>query len=58
VERGDIFALPLYVLLLVQVMMVPVANGLQMGDALYMNIGLFGLWIAARALSPRLAHPD
>jgi hypothetical protein len=39
-------------------MMVPVANGLQMGDALYMNIGLFGLWIAARALSPRLAHPD
>jgi hypothetical protein len=55
-ERGDIFALPLYALLLVQVMLVPVGNGLKMGDALYMDIGLFGLWIASLVLSRRSAH--
>ena len=48
VQRGDLFAFPLYVLLIVQVFMSPWINGFAMAAASYVNLGLFGIWAASR----------
>jgi hypothetical protein len=48
VERGDLFALPLYALLLLQIFMVPIVNGIQMAGAVILNFGFFGIWLLTR----------
>jgi hypothetical protein len=48
VDRGDLFALPLYVLFLLQILLIPIANGLQMSGAIALNLGFFAIWIFSR----------
>lgn len=43
----DLFALPLYVLLVVQIAMMPIANAIQASGLLYYDLGLFALWLLA-----------
>jgi len=48
VERGDLFALPLYALLIFQIFLVPIANGLLMASSVVLNVGFFGIWLLTR----------
>jgi hypothetical protein len=48
VERGDLFALPLYALLVLQIFLVPIVNGVLMASAVILNVGLFGIWLLSR----------
>jgi hypothetical protein len=48
VEHGDLFALPLYVLLILQIFLVPVVNGILMASAVVLDVGLFGIWLLTR----------
>jgi hypothetical protein len=43
-QSGELFALPLYALFLVQIAMMPVTSGLSAAATLYANMGLFALW--------------
>jgi oligosaccharide repeat unit polymerase len=47
-ERGDLFALPLYVLLLLQVFLVPIVNGILMAASVLFNVGFLGIWLLSR----------
>jgi hypothetical protein len=48
VERGDLFAVPLYVLLILQIFLVPIVNGVLMASAVILNVGFFGFWLLTR----------
>jgi hypothetical protein len=48
VQRGDLFALPLYALLILQIFLVPVVNGVLMASAVILNVGFFGIWLLTR----------
>jgi hypothetical protein len=48
VNRGDLFALPLYVLSLFQILLVPISNGIMLSPGVVANIGLLGIWLFAR----------
>jgi oligosaccharide repeat unit polymerase len=48
VERGNLFALPLYALLILQIFLVPIANGLLMASSIVLDVGLFGIWFLTR----------
>ena len=48
VARGDLFALPLYVLLVLQIFLVPVVNGVLMAAAAMLDVGFFGIWLLTR----------
>jgi oligosaccharide repeat unit polymerase len=48
VEQGDLFALPLYVLLILEIFLVPIVNGVLMASAVVLNVGFFGIWVLTR----------
>jgi oligosaccharide repeat unit polymerase len=48
VERGDFFAVPLYALLIFQIFLVPMVNGVLMAASVILNVGFFGLWLLTR----------
>lgn len=48
VERGDLFALPLYALLILQIFLVPIVNGVLTASAVILNVGFFGIWLLTR----------
>lgn len=48
VEKGDLFALPLYALLILQIFLVPIVNGVLMASAVILNVGFFGIWLLTR----------
>ena len=48
VARGDLFALPLYVLLILQIFLVPVVNGVLLAAAAILDVGFLGIWLLAR----------
>jgi hypothetical protein len=48
VQRGDLFALPLYVLLILQIFLIPIVNGVLMASAVILNDGFFGIWLLSR----------
>ena len=53
VDRGDLFAVPLYVIFLMQILLVPIGNGLQMAAAITLNLGFFGIRACSRFLASR-----
>jgi oligosaccharide repeat unit polymerase len=57
VERGDLFALPLYALLISQTFLIPVVNGLLMASSIVVDVGLFGIWLLTRLYSARQILP-
>jgi hypothetical protein len=54
VERGDLFALPLYALLILQIFLIPIVNGVLMASAIILNVGFFGIWLLTRCWLGRL----
>ncbi|SDN37349.1 O-antigen polymerase [Afipia sp. GAS231] len=48
IERGDLFALPLYTLLIFQIFLVPIVNGILLASSVILNIGFFGIWLLTR----------
>jgi hypothetical protein len=48
VERGDVFALPLYALFILQIFLVPIVNAVLMASAVVLNVGIFGIWLLMR----------
>jgi oligosaccharide repeat unit polymerase len=48
VARGDLFALPLYVLLVLQIFLVPVVNGVLLAAAVILDVGFLGIWLLTR----------
>ena len=48
VERGDLFSLPLYALLILQIFLVPVVNGVLMASAVVPNVVFFGVCVLTR----------
>ena len=48
VERGDLFAVPLYALLIFQIFLVPIVNGVLMASSVVLDVGFLGIWILAR----------
>jgi hypothetical protein len=48
VERGDLFAVPLYTLLVFQILLVPIVSAVLLGSAIVLDLGLFGIWLLAR----------
>jgi hypothetical protein len=54
VERGDLFALPLYALFILQIFLVPIANGLIMASSVVLDVGLFCIWLLTRWYPGRL----
>jgi hypothetical protein len=53
VQRGDLLALPLYALFIVQVAVSPYINGFAMTAASYVNMGLLLFWIIGRSCYSR-----
>ncbi len=53
VERGDLFALPLYALLIFQIFLVPTVSGLIVASATILNLGLFVIWLLSRLYPAR-----
>ena len=47
-RQGDLFALSLYVLLVLQIFLVPIVNGILMASAIVLDVGLFGIWLLTR----------
>jgi hypothetical protein len=48
VERGDLLALPLYALLILQLFLVPIVNGVLTASAAVLDVGFFGIWLLAK----------
>ena len=48
VERGDLFALPLYALLVLQIFLVPIVNGILLASSAVLNIGFFAIWLLTK----------
>jgi oligosaccharide repeat unit polymerase len=48
VERGDLFALPLYALLIFQIFLVPIVNGIMLASSVVLNVGFFVIWLLTR----------
>jgi hypothetical protein len=52
VDAGDLFAVPMHVLFVLQIALVPIANGLLMAAAITLNLAFFALWALSRLLAP------
>jgi oligosaccharide repeat unit polymerase len=48
VGRGDLFALPLYVLLVFQLFLVPIVNGILLASSVILNVGFLVIWLLTR----------
>ncbi|MFO1109718.1 MAG: O-antigen polymerase [Bradyrhizobium sp.] len=55
VDQGDLFALPLYVLLIFQLFLVPIVNGVLLASSVILNVGFFAIWLLTGAYLRRRA---